>query len=61
MEPKDFWIVQSRKPESDKGWEFGYRFDRLEFAKRFKDNYAPLFPECEWRIVKQVTTWEVME
>jgi len=60
--PEDQWIVQRRKRGAeDETWERVGHFKTARAARKFMRGYPVLWPHEEWRIVKQVTTWEVVK
>ena len=60
--PADDWVVQTRKRERpEEGWKYAYHYKAEQDARDFMRGYPVLWPDEEWRIVRQVTTWEVVK
>ena len=60
--PPDEWVVLSRKRERpEEGWKYAWHFSKEEHAREFLTGYPALWPDEEWRIVKRVTVWEVVQ
>ena len=60
--PCDQWMVQSRKPTAeDKTWKYVSHFPTEQRARAFMQGYPVLWPDEDWRLVRQVTTWEVVQ